>query len=122
MLLCGILFTRKFLIVQITELDISLYNNNETNWNNLSGSRKTTLTDRELNTRSRQQATLYRDLFNMLEQKYNQGKLGFVNIWGVADRESWLNNYPVSDRTDYPLLFDRNYAPKPAFHELIRGR
>lgn len=42
-----------------------------------------------------------------------------VTFWGVADGDSWLNNWPVRGRTNYPLLFDRNYQPKPAFFRLL---
>jgi len=38
-----------------------------------------------------------------------------VTFWGVTDADSWLNNWPVRGRTSYPLLFDRNGQPKPAF-------
>ena len=38
-----------------------------------------------------------------------------VTLWGVTDRISWLNNWPIRGRTDHPLLFDRAGAPKPAF-------
>ncbi|HEY3755638.1 MAG TPA: endo-1,4-beta-xylanase [Opitutaceae bacterium] len=38
-----------------------------------------------------------------------------VTFWGLTDRNSWLNGWPVRGRTDYPLLFDRTYQPKPAF-------
>ncbi|MES1159122.1 MAG: endo-1,4-beta-xylanase [Bacteroidota bacterium] len=43
-----------------------------------------------------------------------------VTFWGVNDGQSWLNNWPVPGRTNYPLLFDRNYKPKKAFYEVIR--
>jgi endo-1,4-beta-xylanase len=43
-----------------------------------------------------------------------------VTLWGVYDRTSWLNNYPVRGRTNYPLLFDRNYQPKLAFYAVIK--
>jgi endo-1,4-beta-xylanase len=43
-----------------------------------------------------------------------------VTFWGVYDKTSWLNNYPVRGRTSYPLLFDRNYQPKPAFYAVIK--
>ncbi len=36
-----------------------------------------------------------------------------VNAWGVTDRDSWKNDWPMKGRTDYPLLFDRNYKMKP---------
>jgi endo-1,4-beta-xylanase len=42
-----------------------------------------------------------------------------VTFWGVDDGTSWKNNFPVRGRTDYTLLFDRNYQPKPAFHAVM---
>lgn len=43
-----------------------------------------------------------------------------VSFWGVADGRSWLNGFPVKNRTNYPLLFDRQYQPKPAFEAVLR--
>ena len=45
--------------------------------------------------------------------------IGRVTFWGVADGDSWLNNWPVPGRTNYPLLFDRQHRPKPAFDAVI---
>lgn len=42
-----------------------------------------------------------------------------VTMWGVADPDSWKNNWPIPGRTDYPLLFDRNHQPKPVVEEII---
>ena len=42
-----------------------------------------------------------------------------VTVWGVTDEDSWKNNFPVCGRHDYPLLFDRNYEPKPFVKELL---
>ncbi|HEX6717063.1 MAG TPA: endo-1,4-beta-xylanase, partial [Pyrinomonadaceae bacterium] len=42
-----------------------------------------------------------------------------VTFWGVADGDSWLNNWPIKGRTNHPLLFDRSGQPKKAFYELI---
>jgi len=42
-----------------------------------------------------------------------------VTFWGVTDGDSWLNYWPVKGRTAYPLLFDRNCQPKPAFDAVI---
>jgi endo-1,4-beta-xylanase len=44
-----------------------------------------------------------------------------VTFWGVTDRDSWLNNWPVRGRTNYPLLFDRNYKPKLALDAVIQA-
>ena len=42
-----------------------------------------------------------------------------VTLWGVTDRQSWKNDFPVRGRTDYPLLFDRNYKSKPIVDRII---
>jgi endo-1,4-beta-xylanase len=44
-----------------------------------------------------------------------------VTFWGVTDGDSWRNDWPVKGRTSYPLLFDRNGEPKPAFETVIRA-
>jgi endo-1,4-beta-xylanase len=44
-----------------------------------------------------------------------------VTFWGVTDGDSWRNDWPVKGRTSYPLLFDRNSQPKPAFETVIRA-
>jgi endo-1,4-beta-xylanase len=43
-----------------------------------------------------------------------------VTLWGVTDAQSWLNNWPVRGRTSYPLLFDRDGEPKPAFEAVLQ--
>lgn len=43
-----------------------------------------------------------------------------VTMWGVSDGDSWKNNFPVRGRTDYPLLFDRNYQPKEVVKQLTQ--
>jgi endo-1,4-beta-xylanase len=42
-----------------------------------------------------------------------------VTLWGVSDATSWKNNFPIRGRTDYPLLFDREYQPKSIVSKLI---
>jgi len=42
-----------------------------------------------------------------------------VTFWGATDADSWLNNWPVRGRTNYPMLFDRSAKPKPAFDAVI---
>jgi GH35 family endo-1,4-beta-xylanase len=48
------------------------------------------------------------------------GVITRVTAWGVSDGDSWKNNWPVRGRRDYPLLFDRNYQPKPFIKEAMR--
>ncbi len=38
-----------------------------------------------------------------------------IGFWGTHDGRSWLNDYPVKNRTNHPLLFDRELKPKPAY-------
>ncbi len=44
-----------------------------------------------------------------------------LGFWGIHDGRSWLNDFPVKGRTNYPLLFDRQYQPKPAFEAVIKA-
>lgn len=59
----------------------------------------------------------YADLFTLF-LKYS-GKISRVTFWGVNDGQSWLNNWPIRGRTNYPLLFDRQFKPKPAFYKIM---
>jgi endo-1,4-beta-xylanase len=35
------------------------------------------------------------------------------------DKHSWLNDFPIKGRTNYPLLFNRNFQEKKAYKALI---
>jgi endo-1,4-beta-xylanase len=63
-------------------------------------------------------AERYSDLFKILVQ--NKNSVDRVTFWGVADKDSWLNYWPIRGRKNYPLLFDRNGKPKPAFDAVIK--
>lgn len=52
----------------------------------------------------------------------HRDKIDRITFWGVHDGQSWLNGWPVPGRTNYPLLFDRNFRPKPAFHSVIETK
>lgn len=59
----------------------------------------------------------YADFFKLYLK--HQDKIDRVTLWGVSDKDSWLNHFPVRGRTDYPLLFDRSYRPKPFVSDII---
>lgn len=63
------------------------------------------------------QAHAYAALFRLFV-KYKKD-ISRVTFWGIGDGQSWLNNWPIRGRTNYPLLFDRNLKPKPAFYSVI---
>ncbi len=62
-------------------------------------------------------AKRYADCFAIFA-KY-PGAVTRVTLWGVTDRTSWLNNWPIRGRTDYPMLFDRQNRAKPAVPAVI---
>ena len=64
----------------------------------------------------KQQARRYKALFKLF-LKYSSN-VERVTFWGVWDGNSWRNYLPMQGRTDYPLLFDRNFKKKPAYHAL----
>lgn len=43
-----------------------------------------------------------------------------VTLWGVTDKDTWRNDWPMMGRKDYPLLFDRNYKAKPVVNMIIK--
>lgn len=52
--------------------------------------------------------------------KRNSDIISRVTVWGITDRDSWKNDFPMLGRTDYPLLFDRKYQPKQVVKDLIK--
>ena len=63
-------------------------------------------------------ANKYVDLFKIFIK--HADKIERVTFWGVNDGHSWLNNWPVRGRTNYPLLFDTKYETKPAYNAVIK--
>jgi len=44
-----------------------------------------------------------------------------VTFWGVTNAQSWLNDWPIPGRTNYPLLFDREGKPAPAYYAVLQA-
>ena len=59
----------------------------------------------------------YLDFFKIYEKHKDQ--ISRITLWGVSDKTSWLNDWPVEGRTAYALLFDRDYNPKPVLEKII---
>ncbi len=98
------------LVNHITEMDVNFYNNPGSCWETQTNCEAdlgpTAPTDRLAT-----QAQLLRDLFDGFEAR---STVESVTMWGVVDSDSWLNDVPI-ERFNYPLLFDRDGNPKPAF-------
>jgi endo-1,4-beta-xylanase len=63
-------------------------------------------------------ARRYEEIFAVLLK--HRDKISRVTFWGVNDGHSWLNGWPIRGRTNYPLLFDRQFKPKPAYHTVVK--
>jgi endo-1,4-beta-xylanase len=59
----------------------------------------------------------YLSFFQLFLKHYD--KISRVTLWGVHDAQSWRNYWPIRGRTDFPLLFDRQYKPKPIVESII---
>ena len=64
-------------------------------------------------------AKRYAEIFAVFAK--HPGAVTRVTFWGVTDRTSWLNGWPIRGRTDYPLLFDRDGQAKPALQSVIEA-
>jgi endo-1,4-beta-xylanase len=96
--------------VKISELDISIYTNDD--WSAQTWEAQKAFTE-QLETR---QAERYKELFMLF--KANSGSITSVSVWGVSDDDTWLDSYPTK-RNDYPLLFDDYHKPKLAYYAIV---
>ena len=62
-------------------------------------------------------AKRYKDIFQLFIK--HSDKISRVTFWGVMDKHSWLNDFPIKGRTNYPLLFNRTFQEKEAYKALI---
>jgi endo-1,4-beta-xylanase len=59
----------------------------------------------------------YEELFSIFYKR--RDKIARVTLWGLHDGMNWKNDYPVPNRTNYPLLWDRDRKPKPALNAVL---
>jgi endo-1,4-beta-xylanase len=67
---------------------------------------------------SKQLTERYAEIFRIFVK--HADKIDRVTFWGIHDGQSWRNYWPVHGRMDYPLLFDRDLKPKPAFFAVTK--
>ena len=63
-------------------------------------------------------AKRYEDIFKIFLK--HEDKISRITFWGVTDGNTWLNNWPIKGRTNYPLLFDRQYRHKMAYDSVMQ--
>jgi endo-1,4-beta-xylanase len=101
------------LSIQVTELDMTVYN-----WGNNNRPAGITGTYTYTPEVEQKQAAQYKMIFNVFREYKNV--ITGVTFWNVSDRYSWLDNFPVRGRKNFPLLFDQNLKPKRAYWEVVR--
>ncbi|ESQ93135.1 hypothetical protein ABENE_06180 [Asticcacaulis benevestitus DSM 16100 = ATCC BAA-896] len=106
----------KGLINHITEMDVSLYNDPGSCF----GTPSTCLAalapgTGAYNTALQAQALKYRELFAVFAA---HASVKSVTTWGITDKSTWLNTYPVT-RANWPLLFDTSANPKSALWAIV---
>ena len=81
---------------QITELDINISGNNETQFAN--------------------QKDLYKKIVKAVLEGNANGTMDVnaIIVWGITDNTSWHSS-------NYPLMFDSNYAKKPAYYGFLEA-
>jgi endo-1,4-beta-xylanase len=106
-------FSKLGLQMQLTELDISVYDKEHDARERRPSDSDTAFTPaKEL-----KQQEVYKMCFELF-RKYRQ-YITSVTFWNISDRRSWLDNFPVRNRKDYPLLFDKTLKPKKAFWDVV---
>lgn len=63
------------------------------------------------------QAERYEAVFRLLKE-YRE-VISAVTFWGAADDYTWLDDFPVRGRKNWPFLFDEQHQPKPAYDRLV---
>lgn len=99
--------------LQITELDISVHSAGNNRRAEREGEPVVFTPEME-----QQQLEQYKKVFNIFRDYKNI--ISGITFWNVSDRHSWLDNYPVRGRKNYPLLFDTNRQPKKAYWEVVQ--
>lgn len=99
--------------IQVTELDISVYPKEHSRRER----KPADLNDAYTAEQERKQEEMYGIIFRVF-RKYKD-VLSAVTFWNISDRHSWLDEFPVPGRKDYPLLFDKNLQPKKAFYKVV---
>lgn len=92
--------------VQITELDFSIYESDG---------------DAQFDGLSAETEALQAEAYGKLMQicRDNKDIISGVTFWGVGDDNTWLDDFPVKGRKNYPLLYDVFTEKKAAYDAVM---
>jgi endo-1,4-beta-xylanase len=106
-------FSSLSLKLQVTELDVSVYPGG--------GERREIKPDEsQVFTAEMEQKQIeqYRMFFRLFREYKNS--ITGITFWNVSDKRTWLDNFPVRGRKNYPLLFDQQLNRKKAYSEVVK--
>lgn len=94
--------------LHVTEMDISVFNHDD---------RRTDLTEPTAEMLELQHQR-YEQVFSLFREY--KDVLTNITFWGAADNYTWLDNFPVRGRKNWPFLFDTNQQPKESFYKITQ--
>lgn len=95
------------MMLHITELDVSVFDFEDKRTDLLAPTRA--MIER--------QAERYQQFFELFKE-YSE-HITSVTFWGAADDYTWLDNFPVYGRKNWPFIFDQQQQPKQAFWNIV---
>lgn len=98
--------------IQFTEVDMSLYPWEKNNRALRPGEVGALTPELE-----QKQMDKYAEVFRIFRE--NKKVITGVTFWNISDRYTWLDQYPVRGRKNFPLLFDQNLQPKKAYWSVV---
>ncbi|WP_159887611.1 endo-1,4-beta-xylanase [Paenibacillus puerhi] len=96
--------------IQVTELDISVFEYND---------RRTDL-GAPTESMLERQAQLYEQVFRLFREY--KDVITSVTFWGAADDYTWLDDFPVRGRKNWPFVFDASHKPKDSFWKIAEWK
>jgi endo-1,4-beta-xylanase len=93
--------------LQVTELDVSMFEFND---------RRTDLLEPTSEMLFLQEL-MYNNIFSVFRE-YKE-LITSVTFWGISDKYTWKDNFPVRGRKDWPMLFDVNGKQKASFDRIV---
>lgn len=92
--------------LQVTELDVSVFDYED---------RRTDLTAPTAEMLERQ-AERYEQIFELFREY--KDAITAVTFWGAAEDYTWLDDFPVRGRKNWPFVFDEKHQPKQSFYRI----
>ena len=63
------------------------------------------------------QTKRYNSFFELLREYSDV--ITSVTFWGAADDYTWLDDFPIRGRKNWPFLFNQNHQPKQSFWDVV---